>query len=233
MNEATPSVTIEPSTALARCRMVRADTEDLVAALSPEDQCVPSMPDARPAKWHRAPTTCFFEEFVLGPFLKGYQVFDRDFRLVFNSYYDSVDPRHPRPIRGSLTRPSAEQIGHYRQHVDAAMEKVLAIMPDSASELIELGLQHEQQHQELLLTDMMHAFSHNPLASPVLPGWHEPVGTGEPTKFVAHDGGSVRIGHADSSFCFDNEEPVYTVFLRPREIATRGMPRRVTPACGC
>src|SRR6266700_1281322 len=152
---------------------IRARTEQLVASLSDEDQCVQSMPDASPAKWHRAHTTWFFEQFVLDKFLPDHQIFDSDFRYLFNSYYEAVGPRHPRPSRGLLTRPSAERVGDYRRHVDAAMMRLFERMPHEATDLIELGLQHEQQHQELLLTDMLHAFAQNPLAPAVLPDWRE------------------------------------------------------------
>ena len=178
-----------------RYAAVRAWTEQLAASLSDEDQCVQSMPDASPAKWHRAHTTWFFEQFVLSAFVPDYQVFDRDFAYLFNSYYEAVGPRHPRPNRGLLTRPSAERVGAFRRHVDAAMLRLLARLPNEAAGLVELGLQHEQQHQELLLTDMLHAFAQNPLAPAVLPDWREPAGAAGPTRFVDCAGGLVRIGH--------------------------------------
>ena len=175
-----------------RYAAVRAWTEQLAASLSDEDQCVQSMPDASPAKWHRAHTTWFFEQFVLAAFEPDYQVFDRDFAYLFNSYYEAVGPRHPRPSRGLLTRPSAERVGAFRRHVDAAMLRLLARLPNEAAGLVELGLQHEQQHQELLLTDMLHAFAQNPLAPAVLPDWREPAGAAGPTRFVDCAGGLVR-----------------------------------------
>ena len=140
---------------------VRSYSDDLVAALSAEDQCVQSMPDASPAKWHRAHITWFFEEFVLLPNLPGYAVFDPASRFLFNSYYDSVGARHPRPQRGLLTRPSADNVAAYRRHVDAAMQRLLETAAPDIWELVELGLQHEQQHQELLVTDILHAFAQN------------------------------------------------------------------------
>ena len=200
---------------------VRSYTDRLAAALSPEDQCVQSMPDASPAKWHRAHTTWFFEEFVLGPFLPGYRVCDPQFRYLFNSYYEAVGPRHPRPSRGLLTRPSAEQVSEYRAHVDAAMARLLSCLPHEAEALVELGLQHEQQHQELLLTDMLHAFAQSPLSPQVLPVWQEPVGAPGPTQFVDCDGGLVRIGYASHGFCFDNETPAHQVFLPPYRLGSR------------
>jgi ergothioneine biosynthesis protein EgtB len=201
---------------------IRAATEQLAASLSDEDQCVQSMPDASPAKWHRAHTTWFFEQFVLRAFQPDYQVFDTSFSYLFNSYYEAVGPRHPRPNRGLLTRPSTERIRAYRRHVDAAMMQLLNRMPSAAAGLIELGLQHEQQHQELLLTDMLHAFAQNPLAPPVLPDWQEPRGAPGPTRFVNCDGGLVRIGHdAAGGFCFDNETPAHLAYLPPFQIASR------------
>ena len=207
------------SVGLTRYAAVRAHTEGLAASLSPEDQCVQSMPDASPTKWHRAHTTWFFEEFVLGPFLPGYQAFDPECRYLFNSYYETVGPRHPRPQRGLLTRPSAGEIGTYRTHVDAFMAELLA--RDSAiTPIVELGLQHEQQHQELLLTDILHAFAQSPLSPAALPDWHEPASAPGPTRFVACDGGLVRIGHDGAGFCFDNETPAHTVFLEPYGLAS-------------
>jgi ergothioneine biosynthesis protein EgtB len=198
-----------------RYAQVRARTESLAAALGPEDQCVQSMPDASPAKWHRAHTTWFYEEFLLRRFIPAYRAFDEDFRFLFNSYYETVGPRHPRPMRGLLTRPSVEEVSAYRAHVDAAMVRYLGDMPDEASSLIELGLQHEQQHQELLLTDMLHAFAQNPLAPAVLPGWTAPAGAPGPTRFILCPGGLVTIGHRDRGFCFDNETPAHDVVLEP------------------
>ena len=207
--------------ALARFQAVRAHTERLVAALTPEDQCVQSMPDASPAKWHRAHTTWFFEEFLLRPHLPGYRPFDPDFRYLFNSYYEAVGARHPRPFRGLLTRPSADRIGSYRAHVDDAMTQLLRDPTGAAAALVELGLHHEQQHQELLLTDMLHAFAQNPLSPAVLPDWREPEGAGGPTRFVTLAGGLERIGHDGRGFCFDNETPEHSVFLEPFQIADR------------
>ncbi len=211
--------TAEP--ALARYRAIRAHTEALAGALSAEDQGLQSMPDASPIKWHRAHTTWFFETFVLRPFAPGYEVFDPDFGYLFNSYYEQIGPRHPRPARGMLTRPPAARVGAYRAHVDAAMGELLAVRADAVADLVELGLQHEQQHQELLLTDMLHGFAQNPLTPAVLPGWTEPAGATVPDRFLSCAGGLVEIGHAGESFCFDNEAPRHRVFLEPYAIASR------------
>jgi ergothioneine biosynthesis protein EgtB len=199
---------------------VRAHTEHLAASLSAEDQCVQSMPDASPAKWHRAHTTWFFEQFVLGSFHRDYRAFDADFCYLFNSYYETVGPRHPRPIRGLLTRPSTDKVSAYRVYVDSAMIQLLTAMPSDAAPLIELGLQHEQQHQELLLTDMLHAFAQNPLAPAVLPAWREPSTAPGDAQFIECGGGLVRIGHAGGGFCFDNETPVHAEFLPPYAMAS-------------
>jgi ergothioneine biosynthesis protein EgtB len=200
---------------------IRAHTEQLAAPLTSEDQCVQSMPDASPAKWHRAHTTWFFEQFVLCRFMPGYRVFDRDFGYLFNSYYEAVGPRHPRSTRGVLTRPSADQIGAYRRYVDHNMASLLADPPCGAAGIVEVGLQHEQQHQELLVTDMLHAFAQNPLAPMLAPDWKEAGHDRTPTKFVAQPGGLVEIGHAGDDFCFDNEQPRHKTFLQPYELANR------------
>ena len=203
-------------------RSVREHTEALCRHLTAEDQCVQSMPDASPAKWHRAHTTWFFEQFVLRPFCPGYIAFDPDFGFLFNSYYESVGERHPRAARFLLTRPDAARIGAYRAHVDAAMARLPPKMVPAAAALIGLGLQHEQQHQELLITDMLHAFSRNPLAPAMLPGWRDPAGRAGPTHFVTLPGGIVEIG-ADpvGGFAFDNETPRHQVLLPPYRLADR------------
>jgi ergothioneine biosynthesis protein EgtB len=222
MNElATAAPSVCTSAMSQRYVEIRSSTRNLAAALSDEDQCVQSMPDASPAKWHQAHTTWFFEQFVLGKYQPDYQVFDSDFAYLFNSYYEAVGPRHPRPNRGLLTRPPAGRVRAYRRHVDVAMTRLFESMPSAAAELIELGLQHEQQHQELLLTDMLHAFAQNPLAPAVLPDWQEPAGAPGHTRFVDCDGGLVRIGHDKTGFCFDNETPVHLAYLSPCQIASR------------
>jgi len=211
-----------PLALAARFRTVRAHTEALVATLSAEDQALQSMPDASPAKWHQAHTTWFFETLILQPQLRGYQAFDPRFQYLFNSYYEALGPRHPRPQRGMLSRPSLDEVRAYRRHVDAAM---LDLLGSAGAEqdltLVELGLHHEQQHQELLLTDILHAFSCNPL----LPAWRaeSPRRFAEqPLRWLAHAGGEVPIGHEEGTgFAFDNEGPRHTALLQPFEIADR------------
>ena len=204
-----------------RYSAVRAFTEQLAAPLSAEDQCVQSMPDASPAKWHRAHTTWFFEQFILTAHQPGYRVFDADFCYLFNSYYEAVGPRHPRPDRGLLTRPSTDSVTAYRAHVDAAMLRLLEALPEAAAGLVELGLQHEQQHQELLQTDILHAFAQNPLMPAALPDWREPAAASRSGGFIDCEGGLARIGHPGGSFCFDNETPMHDVYLQPYSIASR------------
>ncbi len=210
---------------------VRSHTEALAAALTPEDQCIQSMPDASPAKWHRAHTTWFFEQFVLQPQAPGYRPYDDAFSFLFNSYYEAVGARHPRATRGLVTRPDVEQVGRYRAHVDAAMGALLDA--DSSPEhapalraLVTLGLHHEQQHQELLVTDMLHAFAQNPLAwrdagLAVLPGWRPLAGAAGPTRFLDRPDGLAAIGHDGNGFGFDNEFPRHQALLQPHALANR------------
>ena len=203
----------------ARFLRVRDTTEALAEHLTAEDQCIQSMPDASPAKWHRAHTTWFFEEFVLSPNLSGYEPFSPDFRYLYNSYYEAVGPRHPRLQRGLVTRPSAEDVGRYRRHVDAAVQRLLTSDPAGCSDLIRLGLEHEQQHQELLLTDMLHAFAQNPLSPAVQPGWAEPL-LGGASQMVGFEGGIAEIG-AEEGFAFDSETPRHETLLPPFRLASR------------
>ena len=211
---------------LAFYRRVRAETEALAAPLSAEDQTVQSMPDASPAKWHRAHTTWFFETFVLLPKLPGYRVFDPSFGYVFNSYYEAVGPRHPRPSRGMLSRPGIAEVAAYRAHVDDAMERLLARGDEAVASLVVMGLHHEQQHQELLLTDIKHAFSLSPLLPAYLPP-PEPAAAPPlaPAGWWAVRGGIETVGHEPTGgpldFAFDNEGPRHEVLLRDHAVADR------------
>lgn len=198
----------------------------IAAPLSAEDCGAQSMPDASPAKWHLAHTTWFFETFVLEPHEPGFAPFHPAFRVLFNSYYNGVGAKHPRPQRGLLTRPSLEEVLAYRADVDARMARLLAGTSGNLAvgSLVELGLQHEQQHQELMLTDILHLLSCNPLfpaysAAPdavVAP----PAAGGEP-GWLSLEGGLVEIGHSGSGFAFDNESPRHRVYLHPYALATR------------
>lgn len=210
---------------LAGYQAVRQLTETLTAPLSPEDQQLQSMPDASPTKWHRAHTTWFFETFILQPHKPGYCVFDDHFNYLFNSYYEAVGARHPRPERGLISRPTAATVAQYRHYVDAAITDLLDCAEDAAlatlAPLIALGLAHEQQHQELLLTDIKHAFSKHPFA----PAYQSPQSftREEPAKFdfVDFEGGIAEIGHDGHGFAFDNEAPRHRVLLHPFRLATR------------
>jgi ergothioneine biosynthesis protein EgtB len=195
----------------------------LAAPLSDEDQVVQAMDDASPTKWHLAHTTWFFEAFVLARFLPGYRVFDEAFEYCFNSYYESVGPRHPRPKRGLLTRPSGDQVRAYRAHVDDALERLFdAELPAEALALIELGINHEQQHQELLLTDILSLFASEPLKPAyrvAKPGVS--VGTTAPLAFTSFDGGIFEVGHDGNGFAYDNEGPRHEELIRPFRLANR------------
>jgi dimethylhistidine N-methyltransferase len=199
---------------------VRAQSLARAAPLSAEDAQAQSMPDASPAKWHLAHVTWFFETFLLSPSLAGYQPFDPDFGFLFNSYYEAVGPRHPRPARGLITRPSLEKVLAYRAHVDAAMARLLAGgVSAEAAFLIELGLAHEEQHQELILMDVLHLFGQSAIRPAYGPGY-EPKTAG-PLDWVAVDGGCVEIGAKSEGFSFDNEGPRHETLLRPYRLASR------------
>ncbi len=204
---------------------VRGETEALAAPLSAEDQTIQSMPDASPAKWHRAHTTWFFETFILAPHLPGYKVFDPAFGYVFNSYYNAVGPRHPRPSRGVLSRPGIEAVAAYRAHVDAAMDRLLEACSQAVADLILMGLHHEQQHQELLLTDIKHAFSCSPLFPVYAAASASPPGVAPPLDWWPIEGGIQQIGHRPSGlpgdFSFDNELPAHAALLQDCAIADR------------
>src|SRR6202012_5190472 len=182
-------------------RRVRDRSAALAAGLSPEDCTVQSMPDASPVKWHLAHTTWFFETMILAD-RPGYQAFDPRFAYLFNSYYEALGPRHPRPQRGMLTRPSLDEVMAYRAHVDAAMEKAIAADGEALRQTLILGLHHEEQHQELILTDIKHAF----FANPLLPAYAKdapPVAGATELTWRGHPGGLVEIGHQGESFAFD------------------------------
>lgn len=200
---------------------VRAHTEDLARALSAEDQCIQSMEDASPVKWHRAHTTWFFEQFVLVPHVPGYRIFDADFQFLFNSYYDAVGERQPRPQRGLITRPDCARVDAYRAHVDAAMREIAGASAGALAPLIALGLHHEQQHQELLVTDITHAFSCNRLLPAPIPHFVRPAATPGTAGFVEFPGGMVETGHAGGGFHFDNETPRHRSWLAPYCLADR------------
>lgn len=230
MSSSTPRISPADDRSLARDRYreVRAWSLGLAAGLSAEDQCIQSMPDASPTKWHLAHTTWFFETVLLQRLSRDYTPRDTRFNYLFNSYYEALGPRHPRPQRGLLTRPSTGEVLDYRMHVDAGVEALIdgadaAAWPE-IQDTLTLGLHHEQQHQELILTDILHALSCNPL----LPEYRAAAGPASPVAAVAapmrwmrHAGGLHEVGHAGGGFAFDNETPRHTVLLQPHELADR------------
>ncbi|MFQ5494416.1 MAG: ergothioneine biosynthesis protein EgtB [Phycisphaerae bacterium] len=206
-------------------RAVRAQSETLCAPLLPEDCVAQSMAEVSPAKWHLAHTTWFFETFVLPAALADYREYHPRYRFLFNSYYNAVGPQFPRPKRGLLTRPPVEEVYRYRAHVDDHMQDVFAHTDqarlDQRGPIIELGLHHEQQHQELILTDIKHVFSCNPLN----PTYRErpddePAGV-RPMEWLSYPGGIHPVGHSGPGFAYDNEKPQHPVCLQPFELASR------------
>ena len=209
-----------------RFASVREATERLAAPLSPEDQQLQSMPSCSPTKWHRAHTTWFFETFVLLP--RGVPPFKAGYDLLFNSYYESAGPRHERPLRGMLSRPGAGEIAQYRRAVDGRVTEVILGADDAQLEalapVVELGIAHEEQHQELLLTDILHAFSlhpHHPAYRQS--GWpaaNRPA-SWTPITFQRFDGGLHEAGVSGDGFCFDNERPRHKIHVAPFELGSR------------
>ena len=233
--DASPPTDTFPHADLARrFAATRRLSLDLAAPLSDADASAQSMADASPAKWHLAHTTWFFETFVLRDHAPGYHVFDTRYPYLFNSYYEAEGPRHTRARRGLLTRPSLDEVRIWRAHVDAALQSALPDLPRAAHMLVELGIQHEQQHQELLLTDIKHLFAQNPLGPAV---WDETAFASEVAQFSAASGsaseaagamrwvegaeGIVPIGHAAGGFAFDCEGPCFSALLTPHALASR------------
>jgi ergothioneine biosynthesis protein EgtB len=219
----TPVTKTWPGTALAqRYAAVRAQTLALAAPLSEADCQAQSMPDASPTKWHLAHVTWFFETFVLERFEAGFQPFHPAYRVLFNSYYQGVGEQHPRPQRGLITRPDLAEIKAYRAQVDARMAALLARpVTDELVELVTLGLHHEQQHQELLLTDIKHLLAQNPLNPAYRAPWPLASVTSGPLRWVHFEGGAVAIGHPGKGFAFDNESPRHATLLPPYALANR------------
>jgi ergothioneine biosynthesis protein EgtB len=228
IHNATPAPDDPRAIWCAAFRAVRAETERRAAALSPEDQVLQSMPDASPTKWHRAHTTWFFEQFLLTPQRPGYRPFDQRFAYLFNSYYVAAGPRHARSERGHITRPDCAEVAAYRAHVDAAVAQLVA----SASEdrlaevlrIVEIGLNHEQQHQELILTDILHAFAHNPALPAYDAARQAPQPHDKARGFAELPSGLHTIGFKGDGYSFDNEGPAHQVHLRPVRLA-RGLVR--------
>jgi ergothioneine biosynthesis protein EgtB len=208
----------------SRYRHIRETTEDLASPLSPEDQTVQSMPDVSPTKWHRAHTSWFFETFLLQPSVAGYRAFHPAFAYLFNSYYEGVGARYPRPQRGIVSRPGVAEVAEYRAYVDRAMTRLLGTgLTSELSDLVELGLHHEQQHQELLLMDIKHVLSCNPLQPSYRTVTVAEPATETPVRWIEHDGGLVEVGHDGAGFAFDNESPRHAVHLEPFALADRAV----------
>jgi ergothioneine biosynthesis protein EgtB len=203
-------------------RRVRRATERLCEPLSPEDSAAQSMTEASPAKWHLGHTSWFFETFLLEPWLPGYRRIRPEFRVLFNSYYNGVGEQHPRPDRGQLTRPGLGEVLEYRAHVDRSMRTLLeGGIPEPLRDLIELGLHHEQQHQELILTDLKHLLSRNPLCPVYRELVEAPVAEPEPLSWQRWNEGIRWVGHPGGGFAFDNEGPQHRAYVDTFEIASR------------
>ena len=200
---------------------IRSHSVSLIDGLSDADATAQSMDDASPAKWHLAHTTWFFETFLLRDHVPDYAPFDEAYAYLFNSYYEAEGPRHDRPARGLLTRPSLEEVLEYRVHVDAAMAEAITGFPVEALDLLELGLHHEQQHQELLLTDILHLFSRNPLGPALLDPKPRHAFTETPLGWIEGASGVQSVGHDGDGFAFDCEGPSHEVILHPHAIADR------------
>ncbi len=210
-------------TLMERYRSTRRMTELLAEPLTAEDQTVQSMPDVSPTKWHRAHTSWFFETFLLGPSDAGYRPFHPDFAFLFNSYYEAAGPRYSRADRGCVSRPGCAEVAAYRSHVDQHMERLLEIgIDDRASSLVELGIHHEQQHQELLLMDIKHVLSMSPLDPAYRTAPARAGGGASPgADWSKHDGGLVEVGYGGAGFAYDNESPAHSVYLAPFAVADR------------
>ena len=215
---------VDPRPLAERYAAVRALTLDLCRGLAPEDMAIQSMPDTSPVKWHLAHTSWFFEHFLLEPHAPGYRSFHPDYGYLFNSYYYSVGAMHPRPARGLLSRPLVADVIRYREHVDNRLQELMARRggDEDLTALVTLGLNHEQQHQELLLMDVKHLFSLNPLK----PAWREqskatPSSAAPPLKYLTRGGGPVSIGHAGAGFAFDNETPRHQALVPAHAMAAR------------
>jgi ergothioneine biosynthesis protein EgtB len=209
---------------LDRVMRVREATLALAEHLSPEDQTVQSMPDASPTKWHLAHTTWFWETFVLGPNAPGYEAFDPRFAFLFNSYYEALGERHARSERGLITRPDVAEVRAYRRSVDEALAAFAEARPADVlafADLVTLGIAHEEQHQELLLTDIKHAFSKNPFPPAAYPAPERAAGSAPPLRWIGFEGGETRIGAEAHGFAFDNERPRHRALLESFELASR------------
>ncbi len=219
---------LEPSQSLKdKLFHTRTRTEHLARLLSPEDQVVQAMDDASPTKWHRGHTTWFFEAFVLEPHLKSYKRFNDRFHYCFNSYYEQVGPRHPRPMRGLLTRPSVEEVSQYRKYVDAGLAELFqnfgSELPLEIAELVELGINHEQQHQELILTDILSLFASSPLYPPYDEDYFadRPLPEAREPCWLEPQAGTLQVGYEGDGFHYDNEGPAHMALVQPFRVCDR------------
>lgn len=214
-----------PSDLIARFDEVRGHTEQLAAPLSPEDQTVQSMPDVSPTKWHRAHVTWFFETFLLAEHQPGFAPYEDRYWFLFNSYYETLGPRYARPDRGFVTRPGAHEVGAYRADVDARVRDLIDGLDEGTLEkvlpTVELGFHHEQQHQELLLMDIKHVLSRNPLEPAYVATALAPTPDAGPAAWLEVEGGLVEVGHDGDGFAFDNESPRHRQWLEPYRLADR------------
>jgi ergothioneine biosynthesis protein EgtB len=231
MHQRSPAAATRTATQLSslgdRLFDTRALSMELAAPLGAEDMVVQAMDDASPTKWHLAHVTWFFETFVLEKFLPGYRVFDDRFNFCFNSYYESQGERHPRARRGLLTRPTVEEVFAYRKHVDDGLARLVGLngeLQGDLARLVEIGINHEQQHQELLLTDILALFAANPLR----PAYRQrgprsvaPPAAVQPLRWVDHPGGVRKIGHDGHGFAWDNEAPRHDALVHPFRLADR------------
>jgi ergothioneine biosynthesis protein EgtB len=204
-----------------RYRQVRSASEALAARLSAEDAQAQSMPDASPAKWHLAHSAWFFETFMLKPLLAGWREFDPAYGYLFNSYYEAVGERHPRAERGLITRPGLAQVLEWRAAVDEGMARLIPTLDGEGRALLALGLAHEEQHQELILMDVLHLFSRSAIKPAYYDDAPEPTPDPRPITFTNFDGGVAEIGHSGEGFAFDNEHPRHKVLVQPFALADR------------
>jgi len=206
-----------------RYSAVRNFTESLCEPLEIEDYVIQSMPDASPARWHLAHTTWFFETLVVSRFDESYRSYDAEFAVLFNSYYNTIGPQFPRARRGTLSRPTIKQVYRYRRHIDDRMLDLLTSerLPETLTQVVEVGLNHEQQHQELILTDIKHAFGSNPLRPAYRAAESLQNGEAPPVKWIAVPEGIRSIGHQGAEFAYDNETPRHPVFVNACQIASR------------
>src|SRR5215469_8944648 len=207
----------------AAYRRVRELSESLCETLQPEDCVVQTIPEVSPTKWHLAHTSWFFETFVLRPGLPGYRPFDDRFAYIFNSYYHSAGDRHPQPERGFLSRPTVSQVFDYRRYVESGMHRFFSESSQRKMQefafVVELGIHHEQQHQELILTDLKHVLSVNPVQPVYRPAEHQPPRAQAPSQWIGFPGGMVDLGHSGEGFAFDNEQPRHRTYLRTFQLA--------------